>query len=42
MAFLRVGYTIRYTLSFFKVALNDSAQALAQHTPVRPTEARIP
>ena len=37
-----VGYTIRYTLSFLSVALNDSAQALSQHTPVRPTEGRIP
>ena len=37
-----VGYTVRYTLSFLRVALNDSAQALSQHTPVRPTEGRIP
>ena len=37
-----VGYTIRWTLSFLSVALNDSAHALSQHTPVRPTEGRIP
>ena len=41
MAFSRVGYTMRWTRSFFRVALNDSAQALSQHTPVRPTEGRI-
>ena len=38
MALRLVGYTIRWTLSFFRVALNDSAQALSQHTPVLPTE----
>lgn len=32
---------MRWTRSFFRVALNDSAQALSQHTPVRPTEGRI-
>ena len=33
-----VGYTILWTLSFLSVALKDSAHALSQHTPVRPTE----
>lgn len=37
-----VGYTIRWTLSFLSVALNDSAHALSQHTPVLPTEGRTP
>lgn len=41
IAFSRVGYTIRWTRSFFKVALKDSAHALSQHTPVFPHEARI-
>ena len=33
-----VGYTILWTLSFLSVALKDSAHALSQHIPVRPTE----
>ena len=37
-----VGYAIRWTLSFFNVALNNSAHALPQHTPVRSTDGRIP
>ena len=41
MAFSRAGRTMRWTRSFFRVALNDSARALSQHTPVRPTEGRI-
>ena len=41
MALRLVGHTIRWTLSFFRVALNDSAQALSQRTPVLPVEAMI-
>ncbi len=33
---------MRCTRSFFSVALKDSAHALSQHTPVRPTYGRIP
>lgn len=39
--FLR-WWTIWWTLSFFSVALKDSAQASAQRTPVLPTEGRVP
>lgn len=35
-------WTIWWTLSFFSVALKDSAQASAQRTPVLPTEGRVP
>src|SRR5664279_2627166 len=38
----RVGETVRLTRSTFTAALNDSACALSKHTPVRPTERRIP
>src|SRR5664280_2479970 len=38
----RVGWTVRLTRSTFTAALNDSACALSKHTPVRPTERRIP
>src|SRR5660398_201963 len=38
----RVGYTVRLTRSTFTAASNDSACALSKHTPVRPTERRIP
>ena len=33
---------MRLTRSTFTAALNDSACALSKHTPVRPTERRIP
>src|SRR5664280_2575355 len=38
----RVGWTVRLTRASFTAALNDSACALSKHTPVRPTERRIP
>lgn len=41
IALARVGYTIRWILSFFKTAPTDSAQAPTQRTPVLPTEALI-
>jgi transposase len=38
----RVRNTRRWTSSFFRVARNDSAGALSQHTPVRPTDCDTP
>lgn len=36
----RVWKRCRWYISFFRVAKNDSAAALSQHTPVRPTLVR--
>jgi len=36
-----VAYEVLWTSSFFKVAKNDSAITLSQHTPVRPIEPRM-
>src|SRR6266566_543110 len=37
-----VGNAVRLTIAFFRLALNDSARALSQQTPVPPTEDRRP
>ena len=37
----RVSKRCRWYISFFRVAKNDSAAALSQHTPVRPTLVRM-
>src|SRR2546423_5382793 len=37
LARVRVSKRCRWYISFFRVAKNDSAAALSQHTPVRPT-----
>jgi transposase InsO family protein len=40
LARVRVSKRCRWYISFFRVAKNDSAAALSQHTPVRPTLVR--
>ena len=42
IAWFRVEWTPRFTSSFPETALNDSAAAVPQRLPVRPTDGRIP